>query len=74
MNERIVATDDGLLFRCPFFDSGWCYADTSYEPNDTQVACNNPKECCVRQQMVLEYIRKANGGSNERINRKLTSQ
>lgn len=61
MNNKIIATDNGQLFRCPKFDSGWCYASLEItNSNDDNGECNNPQSCEHRQEMFLKQIKESN--------------
>ena len=59
--DRLIATEDNMLFRCPYWSEGWCYADPDKNTSDFQGECNKPLECQYRQELILENIKKANG-------------
>lgn len=62
--DRLISTEDNMLFRCPYWSEGWCYADMGKNTSDDAGECNKPLECQYRQQLVLETIKKANGEEN----------
>ena len=63
--DRLISTEDNQLFRCPYWDCGWCYASIEVETtNDDSGQCNKPLECQYRQELILENIKKANGEKN----------
>ena len=48
-----VATED-VIFRCPVWDSGWCYASLECDTNDDRGECIKPLECKYRKQLMEE--------------------
>lgn len=58
--DRLIATEDNMLFRCPYWSEGWCYADPDKNTSDFQGECNKPLEYQYRQELILENIKKAN--------------
>jgi hypothetical protein len=47
--------DNGLLFVCPNYDCGWCYASLEVEnTNDINGECNKPLECKYRQELMIK--------------------
>jgi len=56
----MIVSDDGLVFRCPNWDSGWCYAKPYMDSNDDEGKCNNPKQCNFRIEHVVKVVRLSN--------------
>lgn len=60
MDSKPIVSEDGLIFRCPMWDCGWCMADMDKGTSDSNGECNNPQECKYRQKLYMEMINKAN--------------
>ena len=57
--NRLIATEN-LLFRCPFWSEGWCYADPDKNTSDFQGECNKPLECQYRQESISKMVEETN--------------
>lgn len=58
--NRLIATDD-MIFVCPFFDAGWCYASLEVtNSNDDCGQCNKPLECRYRQELIVKIVEESN--------------
>ena len=58
MNTLIAS--ENLIFRCPVWSEGWCYASLECDTSDDSGECNRPLECKYRQELVMKLIKESN--------------
>ena len=50
--NKLIASDDGLIFRCPYYRfGGFCGAALDANTNDDRGECQNPLECKHRNEL-----------------------
>jgi hypothetical protein len=55
MNTLIAS--ENLIFRCPTWESGWCYASLECDTSDDAGECHRPLECKYRQEITMKLVK-----------------